>query len=308
MHYFLNSIAKAGFIFGVLWASTTTFSQSLVILKETETNFWIEASAPADNPHTLQASENLLLWADVRENVTARISVSVTNVGRSQHYFRLKPSEPPPPPIRVMLLGDSMGSDCCGWGRGLYGYFKENATVINYAFANSSTRYFLQSAEKENMLLIKPDYVLINYGYMDNSADTSRNTTLEEFDQNLRTIVEMVRSFGGVPILIPVHAPRVWDAHGKVIRSAGMLVRNSITKQVSEDLNILFIDLFELTLDLYNELGPTRTAALAFELFPGDPMHISQLGGEHFSRLVVNALPESFGPYLDGTYTPPPIP
>jgi hypothetical protein len=124
----------------------------------------------------------------------------------------------------------------------------------------------------------------------------------------MRTIVEMVRGFGGVPILIPVHAPRIWDENDKIVEGAGMIARNDITKQVAEDLDTLFIDLFQLTVDLFNELGSTRTAALAYELFPGDPMHISQLGGEHLSRLVVNALPEGFGPYLDGTYTPPPIP
>lgn len=308
MRFVLGSISKAVLIFVAVCSSSATFGQSLAILKQGESNFWVEASAPADNPHTLQVSENLELWIDLQENVAEPISLSVTNDGLPQRFFRLAPSEPPAPPIRVMLLGDSMASDCCGWGRGIYGYFKQNVTVINYAIPNTSTKTFLQSAEKENMLLIKPDYVLINHGYVDNSAEADRNTTLEEFDQNLRTIVEMVRGFGGVPILITVHAPRVWDENGEVIGGSRMAARATVTKQVSDELLTPLIDLFQLTVDLFNELGPARIAPLAFEIAPGDTMHLSQLGGEHVSRLVVNALPESIGPYLDGSYAPPPIP
>src|SRR3546814_8270680 len=46
----------------------TALGQSLSIVKK-ETNYWIEASAPASNPQTLQASENLQNWVVIREDV-----------------------------------------------------------------------------------------------------------------------------------------------------------------------------------------------------------------------------------------------
>src|SRR5688500_19469619 len=110
MRTIFGSISKTVLLFVAVWSSTTTFSQSLAILKQGENNFWVEASAPADNPHTLQTSENLQLWIDLQENVAERISISVTNSGLTQLFFRLAPSEPPAPPIRVMLIGDSMAS------------------------------------------------------------------------------------------------------------------------------------------------------------------------------------------------------
>lgn len=291
-----------------IWVSTANFAQTLSMVRQGESTLLVQASAPAGNPHTVQTSENLNVWLDVRANITEQVSIAITNSGVSKRYFRLTPSEPPPSPIIVMLIGDSMGSDCCGWGQGMYGYFKSEATFINYAIPNYSTRFFLQSAEKENMLLIKPNYVLINYGYMDNANDAERSTTLEQFEQNLRIIVEMVRGWGGVPIFIPVHAPRVWDQNNKIVGAAGMVHRNAITERVAEDLEVPYIDLFQASMDLFNDLGPVRTASLAFELFPGDPMHISRLGGEHLSQMIVYSLPQSLGPYLDGTHVPPPIP
>ena len=49
-----------------------------------------------------------------------------------------------------------MTSDCCGWGGGIYGYFKPNATVINYATAWASSKVFVRSAEWDKMLVVKP--------------------------------------------------------------------------------------------------------------------------------------------------------
>src|SRR5688572_12313422 len=79
----------------LIWAAlsaSAAFGQSLSIIKKGESNYWVEASAPADNPHTLQASANLHLWVDVREDVQESFSLQLTNSGSSQRYFRLRPS------------------------------------------------------------------------------------------------------------------------------------------------------------------------------------------------------------------------
>jgi lysophospholipase L1-like esterase len=285
------------------FSTSTALGQSLSLIKG-ETNYWIEASAPAGNPHTLQGSANLHLWVDIKDNVQERSSIPLENVGADQRYFRLIPTPAPPAPIRVLLLGDSMTSDCCGWGGGMYGYFKPEATVINYAMAWTSTRVFLSSAEKDKMLLLKPDYVLIQYGFMDGGTDEDRNTTPEQFAENLRTIAGMVRGFNGVPILVTLHSARLFDENGKVIPA--WYQRNDVTKQVAAELGAHLIDLNQLSMDLLNELGPSGSAFM--ELVPNDVMHVSALGGQYFARLVVNALPDSLGPYLTGILDPPPKP
>jgi len=296
---------------GAALAARAALGQSLSIVKEGASNYWVQASAPSNNPYTLQASGDLHLWVDIQDAVQGQYSNRFGGAGVSQRYFRLTPSTPPSPPIRVMLLGDSMTSDCCGWGQGIYGYFKPNTTVINYAMAWTSTKVFLRSAELDKMLVVKPDYVLIQYGYMDQAwgSDLAPDsyTTPEEFADNLRTIVKMVRGFNGVPILITLHSARVWDANGKVIPT--WQDRNAVTKQVASELQTPLIDLNQLTFDLFNELGPTCQEWMRFPSFvPQDVMHLSLAGAQFVSRLVVNALPDNLGPYLIGILDQPSIP
>jgi lysophospholipase L1-like esterase len=301
----LFSLRMALLICGTVLAAAVTHGQSLSIIKKADSNYWIEASAPPNDPHTLQTSENLHLWIDLQNEIQQSYSFQFNNTGVTQRYFRLLSSPPAPPPIRVVLIGDSMTADCCGWGRGIYRYFNANATVVNFAQAWASTKIFLQSPEMEKMLLVRPDYVLVQFGYMDGGYDPDRSTTLEEFAANLRTIVQTIRGFNGIPILITLHAPRLWGENGKVI-PAGQ-DRNSITKQIAVELETPVIDLYQLTFDLFNELGPSGTAFMQWE-GGTDFMHFSQLGGEYISRLIANKLPDALGPYLTGIFDPPVIP
>jgi len=295
------------FICAITLFVSSARGQSLSIIKKGESNYWIEATAPANAPQTLQASENLHLWVDIYSDVQEPYSYPFDSTGVSLRYFRLMPSIPPAPQIRVLLLGDSMTADCCGWGRGIYGYFKPNATVVNYAMPWTSTKVFLQSAEWEKMLLIKPDYVLIQYGYIDANIDPDRSTTPEEFADNLRTIVQTIRGFNGIPILVTLHAARLFDDQGKIIPFGQE--PNAITKQVAAELKTPLIDLNKLTTALFNELGPSGTTFMHWEGGEADDvMHLSQLGAQYVARLVVNALPDSLGPYLTGILDSPPKP
>ncbi len=293
-------------ILATLFAGGEAFGQSLSLTKQGDTNFLVKATASASDPHTLQSTANLHLWIDVT-NVQDTFTFPFGNAPSAQRFFRFPPTAPPAPPIRVLILGDSMASDCCGWGRSVYGYFKDNATVVNYALPFASTRVFLHSAEWDNMLLIKPDYVLMEYGFIDGATDPERSTPLDEYAANLRTIIQAIHGFNGVPILITLHAPRLWDAQGHVIPA--WTERNAVTKQVAAELHAPVVDLYELSLKLFNQLGPSGTAFMHWEAgSPDDFMHFSVLGAQWISRLILNEVPDSLGPYLKGILEPPPNP
>jgi hypothetical protein len=238
----------------IAMTGSIAFGQSLTIAKKQDKTYTVKATAPSDNPHALQGTANMHLWVDLNEEVAGSFSYDFDSSRLAEEYFRLKPSTPPADPIRVLLIGDSMSSDCCGWGIGMPQYFKDNVTFVNYATPWVSTKVFLQSAEWDKMLLIKPDYVLIQFAWMDESTDPDRSTTLPEFKENLRTIVEAVRSFNGVPILITLHAPRRFDASGHVLPSEES--RNNAVREMSAELQTPLIDLYKLSKDLFNKLGP----------------------------------------------------
>ena len=302
-------------LMGAALYTTAALGQSLSIVNKGVTNYWAEGSAPSSTSYVLQASANLHLWADVQDQLQGPYSYYLNQAGIQprfsgdmQRFFRLTPSTPPPSPIRIVMIGDSMTADCCGWGPGMYGYFNQNATVINYAAAYTSTPVFLQSAEKDKMLLLKPDYVLIQYGFTDGAwgpvIAPDRYTTLDQFATNLVTIVNMVRSFNGVPILVTLHAPRTWDTNGVVVPS--WQDRNGVTMAVAAQLHTPLIDLYQMTDDLFNELGPNGCDFMTW--LPGDNMHLSLAGAVVVSQLICNALPDALGPYLTNIFGPLAIP
>ncbi len=140
MRMSICSSPAALLLIALLLSANAAFSQSLSI-KKVDTNYWVEASAPADSPHTVQASDNMHLWVDIQD-VQESYSFTFDTAGVSERYFRFPPTAPPASPIVVMLIGDSMDSDCCGWGGGIYRYFKPNATVVNYSQPSATTSPF----------------------------------------------------------------------------------------------------------------------------------------------------------------------
>lgn len=285
-----------------LWA-TPMFGQSLSIVRRDSQDYAIEAFVPAGHPHTLQESVNLRLWLDLQEEVTGTWSHPLSGEGIHARFFRLIPSAPPPPPIIMVLIGDSSVSDCCGWGGGMYNYFKSDARVVNLAMPKYSAKRFLREIEYTTMLTIRPEYVLIQFGWHDACLDCPGiSSSLPEFADNLRTIIHSIRGFYGTPILVTAPPLRVFDAQGKVVPF--LEDRVAVMKDVAAETQTHLIDLYQGVKDLFNTLGDRASAPLTYE----DNTHFTPIGAPVVAGLVVNALPASLGPYLTGIFNPSPKP
>ncbi len=277
---------------------------SLTLTKLGASEFLVEAAAPIHTPYVLQESENLHLWGDVGELVSGRLSHRFDGAGTPRRYFRLIPEPTPPPPIRVVILGDSTvagergwGS---GWGTGLFDYFKPSAQIVNLAWPNMNTRDLFASEPMAKMLAIKPNFVLVEFGWIDSGGFT----TLAEFGANLRSLVETIRGFNGTPILITQPDPRSFDANGKVIRI--LEDRAHVMKQVAAELKTHLIDLHQMSYDLVSRLGKDGIGFLAFST--SDLVHYSLEGGRVIAGMVVRSLPDNLGPYLTGIFNSLPSP
>lgn len=296
----------------------TALGQSLSIIRNGERPFTILAAAPPDTRYVLQESANLHLWVDSDDVVEGQLSLQFDNAGVTRHFFRLTPWTPPAPPIIIMLIGDSTVADFIsndsrfnGWGQGIYGFFKPNARVLNLAYPCYSTWVFLTSAEKDKMLLVKPNYVLVQFGLINAvgnavgcfaSPPDAYLTSLQRYEDDLRTIVQTIRGFNGTPILITPPSERVFDDQGKV--SPTLQNHSAIVKHVAAELRTPLIDLNQLSMDLYNQLGESGSAYIS--MGAGDIAHYSDKGAQVIAELVVNALPDSLGTYLVGVFNPPP--
>lgn len=287
--------------------------QSLSISRNSSGEYWIEGAAPADTPHVLQASRNLHLWVDLTNVVSGLLSYCCDRAGVTDRYFRLAPQTPPAPPINVVLLGDSTVADFVsdsgwfnGWGQGIYGYFKPNVRVVNLAYPCYSTKVFLASDELTKMRVIKPDFVLVQFGTIDvfscGGDPDQYLTTLQEYADNLKTIVQTIRGFNGTPILVTPPVPRQFDGNGKVV--PWLTDRSAMVRIVATEQQTDLIDLSQMSMDLFNELGVSGSAYVSMH----DANHYSAEGAKVMAGLVVNALPDSFGTYLVGVFNPPPPP
>jgi lysophospholipase L1-like esterase len=240
------------------------------------------------------------LWLDLNDAVSGPISSRVGSAGAAQGYFRLIPWTEPPP-VRVVLIGDSTVADIeanlghfAGWGQGIYGYFNSYAQVINLAYPGLSTKTFMYSDQKERMLAIKPDYVLIDLFYVDEfNGPVEIRTTLEEFETNLKIIIEMIRGFNGMPILLTPQCLYVFNDAGQT--GPAYPPRIAIVEKVAAELGVYLIDLSTSSVNLLNKLGRDGSQPLFM-----DWLHFSQAGAEMISGLVVRELPASLGPYLVG--------
>jgi lysophospholipase L1-like esterase len=272
--------------------------ESLSIIKEGDGQYWVEASAPQDTRFALQVSKDLHLWLDLNDAVTGAVSNRLAVAGVTQRYFRLVPYTEPPP-IRIALLGDSTVADLAvnenhfyGWGQGMYDYFNAAAQIINLASPGLGTKNFLGSDQEARMLAIKPDYVLVDLCYVDAfNGPPEVITTLQEYEDNLKAILEEIRGFNGTAILLTPQALWYFDENDQT--AAAYPDRNAVIEKVAAELQVYLIDLSSLSIDLLNQLGKDGSQYLY-----KDWLHFSEKGAEVMAGLVVNALPPSLGPYI----------
>lgn len=288
--------------FGIL----TDASAQTIAVKKVNGVLNIEASATPENPGTLQVSHNMRLWVDVREGIQETVSVPLDNGGENERFYRLVPLAEPAEPIRVMILGDSMSADCCGWGVAMPNYFKENATIINYSEPWTSTKVFLNGPNYQRMMLVQPNYVFIAFAWSDGGPDPNTNASAEQFRANLTRIAGDIQSFNGVPILMTLHAPRYWE---NGVLDTWQHQYNWVIREVARDMNAPLLDLWAITRPMWLRLGEAGSAFFQWDPnAPNDYMHVSALGAHYFCRLLLREAPPGLTPYLKSIFDSPPPP
>jgi len=113
------------------------------------------------------------------------------------------------------------------------------------------------------------------------------STSLEEYEANLKIIVEMIREFRGTPILVTPLLPGYFDLSGKVMPF--LKDRSAVVRKVSEELQTYLIDLNQLSEDYFNQIGPAEGARLTWSAT--NKTHFSLAGAQVIAGIVLNALP-----------------
>ncbi|MFC7750640.1 SGNH/GDSL hydrolase family protein [Paenibacillus thermoaerophilus] len=201
--------------------------------------------------------------------------------------------------LRVYLAGDSTvqtyrsgDSPQAGWGQYLGEYLSERVEVFNRAIGGRSSRTFVAEGRLEAILrTMEPgDYLLVQLGHNDATKNRPERYTDPDTDYKdyLRRFVDGARERGGVPILVtPVGRLHVED--GRFLNDFEAYCRSM--KEVAAETNVPLIDLMELSLACYAELGYDEAAKLFMVSVNGtDHTHFTQAGAREIARLVARGL------------------
>lgn len=229
--------------------------------------------------------------------------------------------------VTIWLAGDStmMNATRCpiGWGQEFDAYFNERVNVINNAIGGRSVRTWLyhvgttKDADGECVLerdgdgnptlqdrwqatldgMKAGDYLFVQFGINDGSADCDRHVGLEAFKESYAMMAEAAKTRGAQPVFVtPVSSI---SCNGTTARGTrGSFV--TATLEAGEENDVPVIDLHELSVALYNELGfcpipgggdvSSTTGGDVGAFFCDDHTHFDEPGAVRIAGLVADAL------------------
>ena len=243
-------------------------------------------------------------------------------------------------PVTIYLIGDSTMADysgnydegkdymktrypLMGWGQvfqqfmaadslpKVKGLIKADSVIVDdRARGGRSTRTFFQEGRWRSVYenLEKDDVVLMQFGHNDASeSKPERYVDIDGYKEFLRLYVFQTREKGAYPVILtPVARNYPWDegrlqnVHGEYYQAA---------KDVAKELDVLFIDLNQKSMDLFSEKGKEYVSknyfmnlpAGKFEAYPegqDDNTHFQPEGATAVARLVFEGMQELS---VDGT-------
>ncbi len=193
---------------------------------------------------------------------------------------------------KLVVFGDSITA-LGSWGRtaaerlNMY-YF--NGAMGGITSAQGIDRFSAYAADRG------ADYITLLFGMNDLIMETAGNprVTPEQFGENLKTLVRMVRDCGAEPILLtanPLDPGKFWAAQGQsksMYESVGgdplawEEVYNDVTRRVAEETGAYLIDMF------------AACEGVSYGTLLRDGIHLADKGNAIFADALVNWFEERF--------------
>ena len=194
--------------------------------------------------------------------------------------------------VRIELIGDSTQTNNAGYGRGFCANLTALIDCVNMAHGGASTKTYRADGFWAKSLATKPDYMLIQFGHNDmESADhLPRQTTMAEYEQNLRQFVDEARAASIHPILVTPLTRRYFGPDGKI--HSDLLAHTDTMKRVATSMQVPLIDLQSESIAYLDKIGPTEGQELGItkkdtdgRTIP-DKTHLNWQGSYVFGRMV----------------------
>ncbi|MER6388278.1 rhamnogalacturonan acetylesterase [Streptomyces sp. NPDC059382] len=169
-----------------------------------------------------------------------------------------------------------------GWTQALPLFLNEAVEVVNCSRARASSKSFRERGRLQWILdTMRPgDYLLFGFGQTDWKPDPGLHTEpFSTFLEHMTAYVHGTRERGGHPVILLPYERRRIDRHGNVARFLGDYP--VAARQLAEDEHVPVVDLYEQSLQWWEELGPEATKAVFTYLRPGEPLQEHVLDGDN---------------------------
>ena len=194
--------------------------------------------------------------------------------------------------VRIDLIGDSTQTNNAGYGRGFCANLTAKVDCVNMAKGGASTKTFREQGLWERSLETKPDYMLIQFGHndMESSDHNPRQTTMAEYEANLRKYVDEARAAGIKPVLVTPLTRRYFEADGKI--RSDLTAHSDTMKRVAAEMKVPLIDLQQDSIAYLDKVGEKEGNTLAITKKDDDgktifdKTHLNWKGSYLFGRIV----------------------
>ena len=198
--------------------------------------------------------------------------------------------------VRIDLIGDSTQTDNAGYGRGFCANLTAAVDCVNMARGGASTRTFRTLGLWDRALQTRPDYMVIQFGHndMESPEHNARQTTMAEYEANLRTFITEARAAHITPVLCTPLTRRYFGPDGKI--HSDLLAHTDTMKRVAADMKVPLIDLQSESIAYLDKLGETVANRLAITKKDKDgatitdKTHLNWWGSYVFGRMVAEDL------------------
>jgi lysophospholipase L1-like esterase len=299
----MNSRKLATIWLGVLYALygsviVTVEAQRIGIAAISKNDISIELPETQGAWIKLEKSVDFLSWSTHTDPLFKLTEFSVNPTESSVGFFRFTQYPAPFPPYTVAVVGDSTaagvihGSEIIsgGWAEGMRFYAGPDTRILNAGEPGLSSKSFLGDRRQLLNVLIRttPEFVFIQFGQIDefSKSEELRSTTREEYQENLSTIIELVREWNGIPILVTPLPWRRFNPDGSI--SSVLRNRSDAILEVAQKTGALAIDFHAILSSYY----PTITSDELKSISAVDQYHFSVEGAELGAGLLIGALPQ----------------
>jgi lysophospholipase L1-like esterase len=223
--------------------------------------------------------------------------------------------------IKIFMAGDSTMAiketkayPETGWGMPFTYFWDSTVTIVNRAKNGRSTKTFISEGLWESIYKEAKagDYVIIQFGHNDESPDKKeRYATPDTFKMNLTRFIKETRQKNATPVLLtPVSRRKFKDGHAVPTHEQ----YSALTKEVAKEQNVLFIDLDQKSMELYEKWGEEFSKKLFMQLEPNehpnypdgkvDNTHFTELGARLIAEIVLKELRTTAPELIEHLYVP----